>query len=121
MGEQEKEGGEKKLFKSDQQVPATLGTYFIVLTVFQTVVKAVAVILSILVRREIVAFVKDPRYRSTLTRQQGRKNKGLEGVEGGFVFCFWSHLLIAKEVYLFFRIFLPPHLLAKPCCLRRLL
>ncbi len=54
-----------------KKVPATLGTYFIVLTVFQTVVKSVAVILVVLIRREIVAFVKDPRFRSTLTRQNG--------------------------------------------------
>lgn len=50
-------------------VPATLGVYFLVLTVFQAVVKLVVAIFTIIVRREINDWLADPSLSSTLTRQ----------------------------------------------------
>ncbi len=52
-------------------IPGTLGTFFLVLTVFSTIVKLVVVIFSLLIRREIIEWLQDPRLSSTLTRQSG--------------------------------------------------
>jgi hypothetical protein len=52
-------------------VPGTLGTYFLVMTAMSTSVKIVVVIFTLLIRREIVEWLKDPRLSSTLTRQSG--------------------------------------------------
>lgn len=51
------------------QVPGTLGTFFLVLTVFQTVVKLVCVIFSFMIRKEIIDWARDPRMSSTLNRR----------------------------------------------------
>ena len=51
------------------QVPGTLGTFFLVLTVFQTIVKLVCVIFSFMIRKEIIDWSRDPSVSSTLNRQ----------------------------------------------------
>lgn len=50
------------------QVPATLGTFYLVLTVFQTVVKLVCLIFSLMIRREIIEYLRDPQKNSTVHR-----------------------------------------------------
>ena len=57
------------ILNSVMLVPGTLGTFFLVLQIFQTVVKAVGVVFCLLIRRQIVEWLKDPRLSSTLTRQ----------------------------------------------------
>ena len=50
------------------QIPGTLGTFYLVLTVFQTVVKLVCLIFTLMIRREIIDYLRDPEKSSTVRR-----------------------------------------------------
>lgn len=50
------------------QIPATLGTFYLVISVFGVIIKLIAMIFALLVRRALLAWARDPHRSSTVGR-----------------------------------------------------
>lgn len=50
------------------QMPATLGTFYLVITIFGLVLKLISIIFAVLVRRDLISWEKDPHSSSTVGR-----------------------------------------------------
>jgi len=76
-------------------VPATLGTFWLVLSVFGMVIKLVAVTFGLLLHREVVTWLKDPQKRSMVNKRLYNPLGG--GLEDGAVIPEPSSSLLLDE------------------------